>query len=74
MAEFAIVQGKSISKSDKELVQAIMGGEMKNAWQPGDGVDERPDYLKRSWEHASARERYRMGYDNIQWEAPDGTV
>lgn len=70
MAQFTIIQGKGISKSDKELVNAIMGGEMKNAWQKGSGVDERPDYLKRSWENASERERYRMNYDNIKWEAP----
>jgi hypothetical protein len=41
MSQFTIVQGKSISKSDKELISAILGGEMQDAWRAGDGIDHR---------------------------------
>ena len=39
MPGYTVIEGKGISKSDKELVQSILGGEMKNAWQRGDGKD-----------------------------------
>lgn len=70
--DIAIVQGKAISKSDKELIGAILGGEMKNAWQKGDGRDTRPfdgPYAKRgAWSNASPLQKFYRGYDNIKWE------
>jgi len=44
---YTVIQGKGISKTDKELVQAILGGEMKNAWEKGDGVDTRAE--RQTW-------------------------
>ena len=70
--DIAIVQGKAISKTDKELVSAVLGGEMKNAWQLGNGVDTRGvegPYAKRgAWSSATDQRRFRAGYDNIRWE------
>jgi len=64
--QHTIVQGKSISKADKELVEAILGGEMKNAWETGDGIDTRADegpYSKRPI--TKRRNLYAENYDRI---------
>lgn len=61
-----IVQGKSISKSDKELVESILGGEMQDAWNPGDGIDTRGDegpYARKK--HTDRNSLYRQNYDRI---------
>lgn len=53
-------------KENKELVDAIIGGEMRNAWQPtvpGESKDERHE--KRTWEKTSQRQRFRNNYPEI---------
>lgn len=58
-------------KENRELVNAIIGGEMRNAWQPtvpGEAKDERPADQRRSWENSSARQLYRKNYDHIEWD------
>jgi hypothetical protein len=68
--DITIVQGKSISKSDKELVESILGGEMKNAWQKGDGIDTRgvegPYSKKGAWS-TSTTTAYQNNYTKIKW-------
>gem|GEM_PF-6323315 len=62
---------RSTRKENRELVQAIIGGEMRNAWQPtvpGEARDERPADQKRTWERASCRDRFRANYDQIVWD------
>jgi len=64
--QYTIIQGKGISKADKELVEAILGGEMQNAWTPGDGIDQRGDegeYSKRAM--VRRRDLYKDNYDRI---------
>ena len=64
-----IVQGKSISKADKELVEAILGGEMQDAWRTGDGVDSRgtDGPYSKTRKGVSRQQRYRDNYDRINW-------
>lgn len=70
MGGYAVIQGKSITKSDKELVEAILGGEMKNAWQKGDGKDQRGDAgpYSKTRKGVSRRQTYQEGYDAIAWK------
>lgn len=66
--QHTIVQGKSVSKADKELIEAILGGEMRNAWEPGDGIDQRGEdgpYSKRPV--TKRKNSYRDNYDQIKW-------
>lgn len=53
-------------KENNELVQAIIGGEMRNAWQPtapGEGKDERHE--KARWTERS--QAFYRNYDAIDW-------
>ena len=66
MAQNVILQGKGINKADKELVEAILGGEMQDAWRKGDGIDTRGTdgpYAKRGI--VKRRDLYRENYERI---------
>jgi hypothetical protein len=61
----AVIQGKGINKRDKELVEAILGGEMKNAWEPsnpGEGKDTR---LQKGGSWNTHSRQYLNNYDRI---------
>lgn len=66
---YTVIEGKAISKADKELVESILGGEMKNSWQKGDGIDQRGEdgVYSRTRKGVSRRERYRERFDQIKW-------
>lgn len=66
--DVAIVKGKSISKADEGLIDSILGGEMKNAWQPeeeGKGRDMRPLSPKGRTSRRPHSRAYRNNYDRI---------
>lgn len=58
MAETFVIEGKGASKSDKQLAESIMAGEMQNAWQRGDGVDYRFEKPSRQRSSKAYRENY----------------
>lgn len=58
MAETLVLEGKGVSKSDKQLSESIMAGEMQNAWQRGDGVDYRAEKPSRQRNSHAYRENY----------------
>lgn len=61
------MEGPAISKPNRELAQAILGGEMKNAWQktvPGESRDMRPLTSKARLSRV-VTEEYRDHYEQI---------
>jgi hypothetical protein len=61
MSDTFVLKGKGVSKADRGLVESIMAGEMRNAWQSGDGKDYRAE--RQSW--ISRDQVYRENYERI---------